>query len=100
MRTGIGAQVGQRQDYEPKSIRLQFLTVDSQGQRLLKSGILTDAQITAHPTLNALIITASTDSMPLIEALVRELDRLPVAEAQIKVFTVVNGDASELVSSP
>ena len=34
--------------------------------------------------------------MDLIEALIRQLDELPATEAQIKVFTIVNGDATQL----
>jgi type II secretory pathway component GspD/PulD (secretin) len=34
--------------------------------------------------------------MGLIEALIKELDHLPNAQAQIKVFTIVNGDATSL----
>ncbi len=34
--------------------------------------------------------------MDLLVALIHELDRLPVAEASIKVFTIENGDATSL----
>lgn len=88
---------GQRESFERKSIVLQFVTVNGQGERLLKSGILTDAQVTADPNANALIVTASADSMPLIKALIEELDGLPTAEAQVKVFAIVHGDASNLL---
>ncbi|MFH1268804.1 MAG: secretin N-terminal domain-containing protein, partial [Planctomycetota bacterium] len=90
-----GAGTGER--FERKSVRLQFGTIDENGPTRLNSGLLTDAQVTADVRANALIVTASADSMPLIEALIKELDRLPTAEAQVKVFTVVHGDASNLL---
>jgi type II secretory pathway component GspD/PulD (secretin) len=80
-----------------KSVTLRFLKVDAQGQRLLSSGVVTDVQITSDVRSNALLVSAPAVSMPLIEALVRELDQLPAAEAQIKVFEIVNGDAEALV---
>ncbi len=40
--------------------------------------------------------TSSSKSMALIEQLIAELDRLPDAEAQIKVFPIKNGSASTL----
>ena len=43
------------------------------------------------------MVSAPAESMELIEALIRQLDQLPAAEAQIKVFTIVNGDATTLV---
>ncbi len=36
--------------------------------------------------------------MELMEALIHELDNLPLAEAEIKVFTIRNGDASSLMT--
>lgn len=81
---------------EIRSARLRFLTVDTEGKQLLESGIMTDVRITADTRANALVVAAPADSMPLIEALITELDRLPSAEAQIKVFTIVNSDAQSL----
>ncbi|HUT95441.1 MAG TPA: secretin N-terminal domain-containing protein [Thermoguttaceae bacterium] len=100
-RTGQRAVVqrtaGMGEQFERKSIRLQFVTTDDDGQRTLNSGILTDVLVTADTRANALIITASADSMPLIAALINQLDQLPTAEAQVKVFTIVHGDASNLL---
>ena len=62
----------------------------------MNSGILTDAQVTADPRTNSLVVTASADSMPLIAALIGQLDSPPSIEAQVKVFTLVNGDATNM----
>ena len=86
-----------QQNAEEKSIGLRFVTIDPSGQKLLSSGILADVRVTADPRANALLISAPAESMPLIEALVNQLDQLPAAEAQVKVFTIINGDASGLV---
>lgn len=93
-----GQSTGQRQqNAEEKSMGLRFVTIDPSGQKLLSSGILTDVRVTADPRANALLISAPAESMPLIEALVNQLDQLPAAEAQVKVFTILNGDAAALV---
>ncbi|OHB72601.1 MAG: hypothetical protein A2V70_09340 [Planctomycetes bacterium RBG_13_63_9] len=86
-----------RQEGEQKSTMLRFATIDTQGQRRLTSGILTDVRITADVRANALVVSAPTESMTLIEALIQRVDKLPAAEAQIKVFTIVNGDATNLI---
>lgn len=83
-------------EQERKSVMLRFLTVDGEGRQMINSGILTDVQVTADTRSNSLLVSASPESMPLVEALIRELDELPSAEAQIKVFTLVNGDASSM----
>jgi type II secretion system protein D len=79
-----------------RSTMLRFVTIDPEGQQRLNSGILTDVRITADARANALLVSAPAESMELIEALIRELDHPPAAIAQIKVFTIVNGDAQRL----
>jgi general secretion pathway protein D len=93
-----GAQTRRSQAAENKATMLSFLMVDARAQRRLKSGILTDVRITADSRANALVVSAPAESMPLLEALVRQLDQLPSAEAQIKVFTIINGDATSMVT--
>ena len=85
---GTGAQ---------KSAVLELLTVDAEGERILKSGILSEVQITPDPRTNTLLISAPEESMDLLEALVRQLDERPSETSQIKVFRVTNGDATNLV---
>ena len=81
-----------------KSSMLRFETLDAQGRKLYQSGILTDVHVSADPGSNTLLITAPADSMDLLAALVNQLDQSPAAEAQIKVFTIVNGDATNLAT--
>jgi len=75
---------------------LELLTADVAGQRLIKSGLLQDVIIIPDPHTNSLLVTAPADSMGLMAALIEQLDT-PTAVAQIKVFKIVNGDASSLI---
>ncbi len=75
---------------------MQFLTVDAESGRVVKSGILFDVRVIADINSNALIVTGPPNSMELVKTLVDQLDKLPSAVAQIKVFTIVNGDATNL----
>ncbi|WP_442485290.1 secretin N-terminal domain-containing protein [Aeoliella sp. SH292] len=76
---------------------LRFVTIDPENQRQLESGVLANIRIAADAQANTLVITAPSESMELIEALIEQLDGVPNAEAEIKVFTIVNGDAVSLV---
>ena len=76
---------------------LEFLTIDQKGRQLLKSGALADVRITPDPRANTLLVSAPTETMELLAALIETLDSLPATTAQIKVFRVQNGDAARLM---
>ncbi len=80
-----------------KSSILELLTVDPEGEKVLKSGILADVRITPDPRANTLVVSAPAESMELVAALIGQMDESPVAVSQIKVFHIVNGDAPSLV---
>ncbi len=81
---------------QQRSSMLRFLTIDARGKRLIESGILDNVQVTPDLRANALVVSAPPQCMELLEALIQRLDELPAAEAQVKVFTVFNGDAQNL----
>jgi len=102
-RTGTfgGTTFGGQQTQEQARLRsalLTFMTVDSEGGKVLveSGGPLSDVRVSADMNTNSLVVTGPAKGMKLIEALINELDTLPSARAQIKVFTIVNGDASSL----
>lgn len=72
---------------------------DGADGEVVSSGILFDARVTADRDANTLIIAAPAKSLELIEKLVKELDRIPDIEVQMKIFNVVNGDALELLNT-
>ncbi|HID22775.1 MAG TPA: hypothetical protein EYP14_10295 [Planctomycetaceae bacterium] len=78
---------------EAKSAILQFLAVEGEKQKLVRSGILADIRITPDPRTNSLVVTAPPESMDLIEALIKYLDRPAEQVAEIKIFTLQNASA-------
>ncbi len=78
-----------------RSAALELLSV--KGEKILKSGILSDVRITPDPRLNILIVSGPAESMDLLAALIRELDA-PGFVAQIKVFTLSNADATAMMN--
>lgn len=83
---------------EGRRAGLRMVTIDAETQRRLDSGVLTEVRIAANIRANTLIVTAPTRSMDLIAALINQLDQPPQAEAELKVFTIKNGDAEALVA--
>ncbi len=98
---GQGGNQQQQQQQQARSTMLRFFSYDADGKRVqsFQSGILTDVRINYDSGSNSVVISAPTESMALIEALVRELDQPPSEKASIKVFTVKNGDASSMVAT-
>lgn len=93
----IGQQQAATQEaLQVRSAILSFMTVDAAGGQALRSGILTDVRVSADGRSNAVLIRAPRESMDLIVALVKHLDSQPSAESLMKVFTIVNGDATQL----
>jgi type II secretion system protein D len=96
-----GVGVGQGLTQERARLRsnvLQLFEVDGETKRLIKSGILSNVRVTSDAASNSLVVTAPPESMELIGTLIRQLDNLPTASAQVKVFTIQNGDATRLAT--
>ncbi|MHB8861630.1 MAG: type II secretion system protein GspD [Pirellulaceae bacterium] len=93
-----GLQQTQGQTENPVSRSIQIIGIDQEGNKLIESGLLTDVTITADDNSNSLVVKAPTHSMGLIAALIEQLDRIPAAESQIKVFQIKNGDATNLTT--
>jgi general secretion pathway protein D len=75
---------------------LRLITIDAEGQQSLESGVLAGVTVNADTRANSLIVSAPAESMPLMAALIAQLDVAPDAVAQLKVFTIENGDAVSL----
>ncbi|MDR2757086.1 MAG: hypothetical protein LBC20_15425, partial [Planctomycetaceae bacterium] len=85
------------QNTRTRSPMVSMGTLDKDGN-LQRANVLYDVRVVADTRSNMLIVTAPPNSMPLIEALIKQLDQLPSAESQIKVFTLANGDAYTLTT--
>jgi general secretion pathway protein D len=75
---------------------LRMVTIDAQGRQQLASGVLAGVTVNADTRANALVVSAPPESMSLMEALITQLDQPPDAVAELKVFTIKNGDAVAL----
>ncbi len=96
--TGTTNQGNQQQAGEPANRSLQIVGIDSAGHKAIQSGILTDVVIAPDTNTNSLVVRASAQNMPLIARLIEQLDAMPAAESQIKVFQIENGDATTLTT--
>jgi type II secretion system protein D len=78
-----------------KSTTLRFINY-RQGE--FSSGFLDDVHITSDPRINALLIAAPPQTMGLLMAMIDELDVLPQARADVKIFRMRRADASTMAT--
>jgi general secretion pathway protein D len=74
------------------------LLIGSETDPELISGILENTQITVNARNNSLIVSTPPKNLPLIEALIEQLDQ-PGETAKIKIFPIEYGDATSLVET-
>lgn len=77
---------------------LEFLRIGGDPGQPLTSGVLTGVRLSADARANSIVVTAPADSMELIAALIAQLDQTPNVAAELKVFTLENGDAEGLTT--
>jgi general secretion pathway protein D len=81
-----------------KVTSLRFIFSRNAQQQQVESGALEDVHIISDPRTNSLIISSPARTMELLFALVRELDIVPPAVANVKVFTLKKADATEMAT--
>ncbi len=100
LQTAINGEGDETNDnLTPLSANLSIVTVDADGNRVVDSGILAGAVVTADAGANAIIVRAPSSSMPLIAELIRQLDKSPDIDSLVKVFTLQNSDAQQLTTA-
>jgi general secretion pathway protein D len=80
-----------------RNAALEMLMVGPDGNSVVASGLLEDVKLTPDSRTNRIFVTGPPESVGLVEQLIRNLDESPAASAQIKVFQVSNGDATDLI---
>jgi type II secretion system protein D len=82
---------------EAKSAVLQYLDTED-GERMIESGVLSDIRINSDLRTNSLVVTAPSESIVMIEALVKKFDQPASLVAEIKHFTLKNADATSVTT--
>ncbi len=94
-----GEGEGGNDNITPPSTALSIVAIDADKKEIIDSGILAGAVVTADTNSNSVVVRAPAASMALIAELVRQLDKAPGIDTLVKVFTIQNGDATQLVTA-
>ncbi|MCY2968963.1 MAG: hypothetical protein NT069_35945, partial [Planctomycetota bacterium] len=95
---GANQQIQNEDLRDVKSAILEFVDAAGKKERAMRSGLVSDIRISPDARTNSIVVTAPPESIPLIESLIKRLDKPSGAVAEIKVFPLSNADASGMVS--
>jgi len=100
--TGQSAQGGgggtqSEEARELSSMLISFASTDPRGKDVFLEAIRENVQITYNERANSVIVVAPPNSLKLIKHLIQHLDMIQKRSVLVKVFTLVNADATKLV---
>lgn len=93
--TLIGEGGGEGDDQ--RAVIVSFLDKDDKGREVTRRLIRQDIRIKPDPRTNSLMVMAPSDSMVMLEAMIRDFDRIRPVTSEIRLFTLINSDAKTMV---
>lgn len=81
-----------------KATKLRLTSTDENG-KIVESGILENLKVTADTRTNSLVVSAPPASMTLVEALINQLDRGLGPAQTVRVFTLRNSNAEDMLQT-
>jgi len=82
---------------DERAVIVSFLETDERGREVLRKLLRQDIQIKPDPRTNSLMVMAPADSMAMLEAMIRDFDRIRPVTSEIRLFNLVNSDAETMV---
>jgi type II secretion system protein D len=76
----------------------QQITKTKEGKDLVVSGLHEGLLISPDKRTNSLVVAAPVDSMPLLEAIIRNMDSTAPRAAEIRSFQLQNADATQMAT--
>lgn len=91
-----GAGGGGRGD-DSQAVILTFMQTLDDGRRVERKLIRQDITITPDSYTNSLMVMAPSESMDMLEAMIKDFDKVGPIAAEIRMFPLANADAEEMV---
>jgi type II secretion system protein D len=84
---------------EARSRILQYMDLDDRGETIIRKLVQQDVTIIPEARTNSVMVIAPPDSMEMLKSFIRNLDAIKPIVNEIKVFTLLNADAEEMVET-
>ncbi|MCH7813283.1 MAG: hypothetical protein IID40_04600 [Planctomycetes bacterium] len=82
---------------ESQAIIVTYMALTEDGTREERKLIRQDLIITPDARTNTLTVMAPADSMDMLEAMIRDFDKIRPILAEVRLFPLINADAEEIV---
>ncbi|MCH8252699.1 MAG: hypothetical protein IID36_09635, partial [Planctomycetes bacterium] len=82
---------------DEQAIILAFTETLKDGTKVQRKLLRQDVSINADPRTNSLLVSAPTESIDLIETMVREFDSIRPVASEVRLFALQNSDAETMV---
>ena len=92
--TLVGENAGQDDE---RAVIVSFMDKDADGRETLRKLLRQDIRIEPDPRTNSLMVMAPADAMAMLEAMIRDFDRIRPIQSEIRLFPLLNSDADSMV---
>ncbi|MBU0718228.1 MAG: hypothetical protein KJ749_08275, partial [Planctomycetes bacterium] len=92
--TFIGEDAGED---DARALILSFETTDELGRKVVRKLLRQDIKVEPDPRTNSLMVMAPADSMAMLEAMIKDFDRIRPIQSEIRLFPLLNSDAETMV---
>ncbi len=82
---------------DQRAIIVSFLEKTVDGKETLRKLLRQDIRIQADPRTNSLMVMAPAGSMEMLEAMIKDFDKIRPITSEIRLFPLVNSDAETMV---
>lgn len=93
-RTVVGENAG---GDDERAVIVSFLEKRPDGSKTLRKLLRQDIKIEADPRTNSLMVMAPSDSIDMLEAMIRDFDTIRPIRSEIRMFPLVNSDSEAMV---
>ena len=82
---------------DQRAVIVSWAQRDGHGEETLRRLLRQDIKITADPRTNSLMVMAPAESMEMLEAMIRDFDRIRPIRSELRLFPLINSDAESMI---
>ena len=82
---------------DERAIIVSFTEIDERGNERVRKLLRQDITIQADPRTNSLMVMAPSGSIAMLEAMIKDFDKIRPIRSEIRLFPLVNSDAENMV---